>query len=595
MTDNRHFGNWVLTEKHLSGQHDQSTHGSWAHGGKISESSHIYAPKRMIRGSVYDIGDLVDQAIAYGDTHQNIEKARADLKLLGHTNPDEEVVVRYAREKAALTFLNMKTGADFPGQLGKIDFRKSREEVITEVNKYLDRRKVGQLINRQAEREATPPKPKPTPKQESETTIADNAEQAKKLIEQAAQSQAYDPKKQFGKISVEDGKIVLSTPYDRAFVNDIHTIPGARWDGANKVWTVDPKYRESALKVFDKHFQQRSDITVVARREENQKTHAAASDLLDNAKKNSVIDPSKPVGNVRMMNDSLIIKSEYDEGFVSEMRRIDGATWDGDNKVWKVPASQAQAGLDVFAKYNQHDVPGASEAHKKYEAEQKKIYMEKHEASPDQISYIKKLLDGYISADGDPAKISDLMTGTITMAKASDLIKGLKGGARFGLEKGKIVDPDPDWFRDDPEPKLLVKAEDRGRELEPYHQEGEYYSGKTLDGEDAKLMESMGLMKYLSGWGYAMTDLGNRLPDKFTLGQADDLGLDGRMKRYTVGMNRKREIRQKFDQAKQTRKKVLLRKFDTECNDPREECSLDIVYEWAMPNQKMMIQRDHTW
>ena len=51
----------------------------------------------------------------------------------------------------------------------------------------------------------------------------------------------------------------------------------------------------------------------------------------------------------------------------------------------------------------------------------------------------------------------------------------------------------------------------------------------------------------------------------------------------------------KFDEAKKTGKPVLLRKWTEDCNDPREECSLDVVYEYAMPDGSTKNERQHTW
>jgi hypothetical protein len=55
------------------------------------------------------------------------------------------------------------------------------------------------------------------------------------------------------------------------------------------------------------------------------------------------------------------------------------------------------------------------------------------------------------------------------------------------------------------------------------------------------------------------------------------------------------ELAAKFEQAKTTGEKVLLRKYSDECNDPNEECSIDMVYEWAMPDGTIKATRQHTW
>ena len=99
--------------------------------------------KRQIRGQQYDVKTLVENAITTVDAQElNTEAARAALLKLGHTNPDEKLVIRYARESAILAKLAQGTGANFNGQIGKISFV-STEKAIGSVNAYLNRRKQG--------------------------------------------------------------------------------------------------------------------------------------------------------------------------------------------------------------------------------------------------------------------------------------------------------------------------------------------------------------------------------------------------------------------------------------------------------------------
>ena len=55
------------------------------------------------------------------------------------------------------------------------------------------------------------------------------------------------------------------------------------------------------------------------------------------------------------------------------------------------------------------------------------------------------------------------------------------------------------------------------------------------------------------------------------------------------------EIKQKFESAKATGGKVLISTWVTDCNDPQEECSTDIIHKWAMPDGTTKITRQHTW
>lgn len=101
--------------------------------------------KRQINGTRYNIAELVENAISIVDssTSLDLKKAANSLSYLGHINPDEETIIRYARESAILEILAEKTGANFRNQIGKIDFS-SNAAAITGVENYLNRRIAGQ-------------------------------------------------------------------------------------------------------------------------------------------------------------------------------------------------------------------------------------------------------------------------------------------------------------------------------------------------------------------------------------------------------------------------------------------------------------------
>ncbi len=55
------------------------------------------------------------------------------------------------------------------------------------------------------------------------------------------------------------------------------------------------------------------------------------------------------------------------------------------------------------------------------------------------------------------------------------------------------------------------------------------------------------------------------------------------------------ERQARFDEARETGKPVLLAQWTEPCSDPREECSLDIVRQYAMPDGSVKTERNHTW
>lgn len=100
--------------------------------------------KRQIAGQKFSVTQIVDEAIAAVDGMTlNTEAARESLIRLGHQNPDENLVTRYARESAILSILGRMTEANFAGQIGKINFT-DRETAINNVHSYLNRRIQGQ-------------------------------------------------------------------------------------------------------------------------------------------------------------------------------------------------------------------------------------------------------------------------------------------------------------------------------------------------------------------------------------------------------------------------------------------------------------------
>ena len=96
--------------------------------------------KRTIRGEKYDIAQLVTDAMAAA--RPDTTAAAAALQRMGHTNPDAELINRYARDAAVLAELQRMTGAAFNGQIGKIGFD-NVGAATQQVNSYLNRRNAG--------------------------------------------------------------------------------------------------------------------------------------------------------------------------------------------------------------------------------------------------------------------------------------------------------------------------------------------------------------------------------------------------------------------------------------------------------------------
>jgi len=129
-----------------------------------------------------------------------------------------------------------------------------------------------------------------------------------------------------------------------------------------------------------------------------------------------------------------------------------------------------------------------------------------------------------------------------------------------------------------------------------YYHDGEYLSGYTLHSTEAKLMETLGLAKYISGWGYHVRDevvkkLGTDFSgvDAWTLVQP---AIESRERKRAAEKAARQAI---FDRAQQTGERQILDKYSDECNDPREECDIDTVTVYAMPDGTTETVRSHTW
>jgi hypothetical protein len=143
-----------------------------------------------------------------------------------------------------------------------------------------------------------------------------------------------------------------------------------------------------------------------------------------------------------------------------------------------------------------------------------------------------------------------------------------------------------------------------------YWSDGEYLSAFAV-GNGGKEMEQLGLAHYVSGWGYhadgwdwatghVMAGEGhNALGETFTLADAVEFArpkLEAKLATKTAKKAQKQASDvAKFEEAKRTGKPVILARWSEDCNDPREECDIDNLTRYAMPDGTTKITRSHTW
>jgi hypothetical protein len=139
----------------------------------------------------------------------------------------------------------------------------------------------------------------------------------------------------------------------------------------------------------------------------------------------------------------------------------------------------------------------------------------------------------------------------------------------------------------------LLSGEDK---IELAYHDGEYLSGYYPTGEAGSLLKELGLAKYVDGWGtHVNKEVVDALGKEFTYQQAVKFARPA-LEKVEAKKQEKEAARQaKFTEAKETGKPVVLRHYMDEWNDPHEECDLDSITIYAMPDGSEKTTRSHTW
>lgn len=126
--------------------------------------------------------------------------------------------------------------------------------------------------------------------------------------------------------------------------------------------------------------------------------------------------------------------------------------------------------------------------------------------------------------------------------------------------------------------------------------DGEYLMGYEVFGQAAKLLEETGAVEYVSGWGYHVPEkMIEALGKEFTYQAVVEYMRPAKEADEAKKTAKEAEYQAKFAEARETSEKVILRKWTTDCCDPREECSMDIHCEYAMPDGTTTHEWTHTW
>lgn len=76
---------------------------------------------------------------------------------------------------------------------------------------------------------------------------------------------------------------------------------------------------------------------------------------------------------------------------------------------------------------------------------------------------------------------------------------------------------------------------------------------------------------------------------------AEQKKMEIKQRKQELEAQRQKEIEEKFKQARETGEKVELERWTAECDDPTEDCDIDIVIKYAMPDGATKTERYHTY
>ena len=153
--------------------------------------------------------------------------------------------------------------------------------------------------------------------------------------------------------------------------------------------------------------------------------------------------------------------------------------------------------------------------------------------------------------------------------------------------------------------KAAVDAENAAIEsgaqpIEVTYHDGEYLSGYTIQGHAAALLVRLGLAEKVSGWGVQVEGrVIEALGKSFTYPAAAEFARPALEAKAEKEAASEAARQAKFDAARNeamvSGKPAKLDSHTEACNDPREECDLDIVTRFVNPDGSTYTTRNHTW
>lgn len=138
------------------------------------------------------------------------------------------------------------------------------------------------------------------------------------------------------------------------------------------------------------------------------------------------------------------------------------------------------------------------------------------------------------------------------------------------------------------------------KHFELSYKDGEYLSGYTLYGETAEMLKEFGLAKDVLNWGVLVDDrVIKELGKEFTYNQlvefVNKLNKEKEQREQEQRIKEQEIFEEKLQQAKLTGEPVELSTISVPCNDPEEECDMDLIIKYVNPAGDIITKRIHTW
>jgi hypothetical protein len=123
-----------------------------------------------------------------------------------------------------------------------------------------------------------------------------------------------------------------------------------------------------------------------------------------------------------------------------------------------------------------------------------------------------------------------------------------------------------------------------------------FYGLPEVFGQAADLLVDLGLAKWLQNGSCRVdTKMVKAIGEEFTYQEAVEYMRPAKEAQAEKVAKDEAETQAKFDEAKAIGRPVVIKTGSAPCNDPSEECNMDIVTVYAMPDGTTKTERQHCW